>query len=70
MEPTVVTVRVAPDALVKVYDETRDEVIYVDNADDDGQTAPITLPNGGGRYFIDVTLFPTDPMELTPDDIL
>ncbi len=69
MEPTVVTVRVAPDALVKVYDETHDEVIYVDNADDDGQTAPITLPHGG-RYFVDVTIFPTDPMDLTPDDII
>ncbi len=57
MEPTVVTVRVAPDALVKIYDETRDEVIYIDNADEDGQTAPVTLKNGG-RYFVDVTIYP------------
>ncbi|MCM1404147.1 MAG: hypothetical protein NC133_01390 [Prevotella sp.] len=59
MEPTVVTVRVAPDALVKIYDETRDEVIYLDNADDDGQTAPIPLSHGG-RYLIDVTVYSTD----------
>ena len=56
MEPTVLIVRANPDALVKIYDETRDEVIYIDNADDNGTTAPITLPNGG-HYFIDVTIY-------------
>ena len=61
MEPTVMTVRVAPDALVKIYDETRDEVIYIDNADDNGATAPVTLPKGG-HYFIDVTIYPAEPV--------
>lgn len=64
MEATVVTVRVAPDALVKIYDETRDEVIYIDNADTDGQTAAVPLPHGG-RYFIDVTIY-DEPMDPTP----
>ena len=65
MEPTVVTIRVAPDALVKIYDETRDEVIYIDNADDDGQTTPITLPSHGGSYLIDVTIYkPTATVEM------
>lgn len=60
MESTIITVRVAPDALVKIYDETRDEVIYIDNANQDGETVPITLPHNG-RYFIDVTIFPHEP---------
>lgn len=55
-EKTVITIRTSPDALVKVYDETRDEVIYVDNTDDDNQTAPITLP-ASGNYYVDVTIF-------------
>ena len=57
MEPTVITVRANPDALVKIYDETRDEVLYIDNADNDGTTPPLTLPKNGGHYFIDVTVF-------------
>ena len=57
MEPTVITVRANPDALVKIYDETRDEVLSIDNADIDGTTPPVTLPSNGGRYFIDVTVF-------------
>ena len=57
MEPTIVTVRAKPDALVKIYDETRDEVIYIDNTNDDGTTPPLTLPTNGGHYFIDVTIF-------------
>ena len=61
MEPNIVTVRVKPDALVKVYDESRDEIIYIDNANSDGETAPITLPACGGRYFIDVTIFDSAP---------
>ena len=64
MEQTVVTVRVAPDALVKIYDETRDEVIYIDNADTDGQTATVPLPHGG-RYFIDVTIY-DEPVDTVP----
>ena len=56
MEPTVITVRVKPDALVKIYDEIRDEVIYIDNAGPDGTTTPITLPRPG-QYFIDVTVY-------------
>lgn len=55
-QPTIITVRTSPDALVKIYDETRDEVIYIDNTDDDNQTAPVTLPQGG-NYYIDVTIF-------------
>ena len=69
MEPTVVTVRVAPDALVKIYDETRDEVLYIDNADEDGQTAPVTLPKDGGRYFVDVTIY-DNPVDTLPDDTI
>lgn len=56
MEPVTVTVRVAPDALVKIYDETRDEVLAIDNANADGETTPVTLPSGG-HYYIDVTIF-------------
>lgn len=59
MEKTVLTVRATPDTLVKIYDETRDEVIYLDNADDDGTTTPVTLP-AGGHYFIDVTIYPAE----------
>lgn len=57
MEPTVITVRAAPDALVKIYDETRDEVLYIDNTDADGATTPVTLPHANGHYFVDVTIF-------------
>ncbi|MBO5229397.1 MAG: hypothetical protein J6B20_01180 [Clostridia bacterium] len=56
-QPTVITIRTTPDALVKIYDDTRDEVIYVDNVDEENQTAPVTLPASGGHYFIDVTVF-------------
>ncbi len=55
---TTITVRATPDALVKIYDETRDEVLYIDNTDENGTTVPITLPPHGGNYFIDVTIFP------------
>ena len=58
MEATVVTIRVDPDALVKVYDETNDEIIYIDNTDQNGTSAPIKLDTQGGHYFIDVTIFP------------
>ena len=61
MEPTVVTVRADPDALVKIYNETRDEVIYIDNTNLDGESAPVTLPTAGGHYFVDVTVFDTSP---------
>jgi len=57
MKPTTITVRVAPDTLVKVYDETRDEVIYIDNTNEDSETAPVTLHKDGGHYFIDLTMF-------------
>ena len=61
MEPTTITVRAQPDALVKIYDDTRDKILYIDNADSaDGTTAPIELPTCGGHYFVDVTLF--DPL--------
>ena len=56
METTTVTVRAAPDALVKIYDENRDEVLYIDNTDEDGTTPPIALPLSG-NYFVDVTVF-------------
>ncbi|MBO4726399.1 MAG: hypothetical protein J5598_02235 [Clostridia bacterium] len=59
MESTTVTVRTQPDALVKIYDETRDEILYIDNTDTDGTTAPINLPSDGGHYFVDVTTFDT-----------
>ena len=58
MEPTAITVRAQPDALVKVYDETRDEVLYIDNTNQDGETTPIILPSNGGHYYFDVTIFP------------
>ena len=58
MEPTVITVRVDLDALVKVYDETNDEIVYIDNTNQDGETAPIKLDSQGGHYFIDITIFP------------
>ena len=61
MEPTTVTVRTPPDALVKIYDETRDEILYIDNTDTDGTTTPINLPTNGGHYFVDVTTFDTPP---------
>ena len=57
MKPTTITVRVAPDTLVKIYDETRDEVIYIDNTNEEGETAPILLKNGDGHYYIDLTMF-------------
>ena len=57
MEPTIVTVRATPDALVKIYDETHNEVLYIDNTNNDGETTPITLPTTGGQYFVDVTIF-------------
>ena len=56
METTSVTVRAASDALVKIYDETHDEVLYIDNTNEDGETIPVTLPTPG-HYFIDVTIF-------------
>lgn len=64
METTTVTVRANPDALVKIYDETRDEVLFVDNADNNGITAPVTLPTCGGHYFVDVTIFTPTPSNL------
>ena len=57
MEPIVVTVRAKPDALVKIYDETNNEVLAIDNTDDNGETKPVMLPINGGHYFIDVTIF-------------
>ena len=57
MKPTTITVRVTPNTLVKIYDETRDEVIYIDNPNEDGETAPVTLAKDGGHYFIDLTIF-------------
>jgi hypothetical protein len=57
MKPLTLTVRVAPDTLVKIYDETRDEVIYIDNTNDDGETTPVTLKNNDGNYYIDLTMF-------------
>ena len=57
METPTVIVRASSDALVKVYDETHDEVVYIDNTNDDGETAPITLPDPASHYFIDVTIF-------------
>lgn len=56
MDTTTITVRAQPDALVKIYDETHDEVLYIDNTDDQGTTMPITLPSTG-NYFVDVTIF-------------
>lgn len=56
METTSVTVRAKSDALVKIYDETRDEVLYIDNTNEDGETSSVTLPSNG-HYFIDVTIF-------------
>lgn len=55
-QPTSIIVRTSPDALVKIYDETRDEVIYIDNTDDDNQTAPVIL-SAGSKYYIDITIF-------------
>ena len=63
MELTTITVRAQPDALVKIYDETRDEVLYVDNTNTDGETTPVTLPSTGGKYFVDVTIFDTSPRQ-------
>ena len=57
METPTVIVRAPSDALVKVYDETHDEVVYIDNTNADGETAPITLPDATSHYFIDVTIF-------------
>ncbi|MCQ2382148.1 MAG: hypothetical protein MJ054_02475 [Clostridia bacterium] len=57
MESTTVIVRAKADALVKVYDETSNEVIYIDNTNDQGETSPISLSHRGGHYFIDVTIF-------------
>lgn len=56
MDTTSVTVRAASDALVKIYDETRDEVLYIDNTNEDGETTSVTLPTAS-HYFIDVTVF-------------
>ena len=64
MESTTVTVRTQPDALVKIYDETRDEIIYIDNTNTNGTTAPINLPGNGGHYFVDVTTFDTASSQL------
>lgn len=61
MEPTKITVRAQPDALVKIYDETRDEVLYIDNTNSEGETHPVTLSNAGGNYFVDVTIFDESP---------
>ncbi len=57
METTTITVRATPDALVKIYDETRNEVVYLDNTNADGESAPVTLPATGGQFYIDVTIF-------------
>lgn len=57
MKPITITVRVAPDTLVKIYDETRDEVIYIDNTNDNGETTPVTLKHSDGHYYIDLTMF-------------
>ncbi len=56
MEHTYLTVRATPDALVKIFDASNDRVLYVDNTNDDGETARIPLP-AGGEYYVDVTLF-------------
>ena len=65
MESTTVTVRTQPDALVKIYDETHNEVLYIDNTDSiDGTTAPIELPTCGGHYFVDVTIFDPIPPQI------
>lgn len=57
METTSITVRAESDALVKIYDETRDEVLFIDNTNENGETTPVTLPPNGGHYFVDVTIF-------------
>ena len=57
MKTTTITVRVAPDTLVKIYDETRDEVIYIDNTNQAGETTPIPLHKDGGNFYIDLTMF-------------
>lgn len=61
MESTVITVRAEPDTLVKIYDETNDEIVYIDNTDNNGETTPIALPHNGGNYFIDVTIYSHHP---------
>jgi hypothetical protein len=58
MEHTTITVRTNPDALVKIYDETHDEILYLNNTDDNGETTPINLPNSG-HYYLDITVFDT-----------
>lgn len=60
MESTVITVRAEPDTLVKIYDETSNEVIYIDNTDDNGETPPIKLPRHGGKYYVDITIYSND----------
>ena len=58
MATTYITVRATPDALVKVYQEApTEEVIFIDNTDEHGETAPIALPTDGGKYYVDVTLY-------------
>lgn len=59
MDKTYLTVRAAPDALVKIFDAKDDSVLYVDNTDDDGETARVPLP-AGGEFYIDVTIYPDD----------
>lgn len=56
MATTSIKVRATPDALIKIYREDPEEVVYLDNTDENGETAPITLPDGG-KYYIDVTMY-------------
>ena len=59
MDKTYLTVRATPDALVKIFDAKDDTVLYVDNTNEDGETARVPLP-AGGEYYIDVTMYPSD----------
>lgn len=58
MATTYIKVRSLPDALVKVYKEQPEAVIYLDNTDDNGETAKIPLAVDGSEYFIDITPYP------------
>lgn len=56
MAKNFITVRSQPDALVRVYRVDDDSVVYVDNTNEDGETARIGLDDGAD-YFIDVTTY-------------
>ena len=56
MAKNFITVRAQPDALVRVYRVDDDSVVYVDNTNEDGETARIGLDDGA-EYFIDVTTY-------------